>query len=234
MTVTDPEDILESRNILSPAIQEEIEDALELKHVTRLALGLAFLFLTLVFMPYLQEALNTMETTREQAKSLDTNWNTVSLGPGEYQSDSGFARKGDIFTIQFLVTTQYLVDRDKSVDFFIMDAENYQRYQNGESYNALLAEEDLESGTFSQEMPTRGVYYIVFDNNDDFPFEPEEEVKYRFVVYTFQEEETTDPVAGFALVLPSLALSTIGAFGCYSIYQDKKRRLAKEEEREEL
>ena len=210
--------------MLSPQLEEDIQEEINLRHLARFSLGVAVLLITLVLMPFLQDALNTLETTREQVTALDTSWNTVTIPPNQHAADNGWAGKGDTITVQFLVTTALIVDRDNSVDFYIMDEENYQRNCNGEDYDPLLASPDHESGTFSKEVPTSDIYYIVFDNEDDIFFEPEEEVKYRFVIYTFEEDEELDPVVAVVLLLPSLVLMTAGGYGWMDNYYDRKRR----------
>jgi hypothetical protein len=197
-----------------------------------MALGVAFFLLTLVMMPLLQGALNALETSSEQVTDLDTNWNTVTVPAGEHRADSGMCKKGDTITVQFLVTTALIVDRDNSVDFYIMDQMNYQRYCDGEDFDPIFASPDHESGTFSEEVPTSDLYFVVFDNSDDFILEPDEEVKYRFVVYSFKEDESVNPTVAFLLLLPSLVLMGTGGLGFYGSWLDEDWRPKKGKDEE--
>ncbi len=207
---------------LSSVLEREITREIQLRHITRLGLGIGLLIITMTFMPFMQEGLDTVESTHEQVAALDSHWNTVSVAPGDHASDFGKAEDGDVITVQFLVTTQYLIDRDKSIDFYIMDQENYQRYKNGQSFDAIAREENLESGTFSREVAKAGTYYIVFDNSDDILFEPEEEVKYRFVIYRTLESEEEDLMITLVLILPSLVLMATGGYGWWSMRRDQE------------
>ena len=173
-------------------------------------------------MRYIQDSLNALDSAQEQVLALDSNWNTLSVPPGEHAEDSGYAGKNDVITVQFYISTQFLIDRDKSIDFLILDEENYQLYRNGNDYQAFVNEDDLESGTFSRSIPADGVYHVVFDNNDDLFFEPEEEVKYRFVIYTTRTDESIDHTMGLLLLLPSITLMGVGVFGLWSLRKNDK------------
>lgn len=198
---------------LPPRLEVQIHRELELRHLVRFGLGVATLIATLVMMPYLQEALDTIETAQEQVESLDTNWNTVGLEPGQHHADDRKAGKGDTITVQFLVTVPLVVDRDGSIDFYIFDEANYGRYSNQQAATALREEQDKASGTLSVTAPVGDRYYIVFDNRDDLFFEPEEELKYRLVIYTTVESSSQDPLVTAVLLIPSLVLIVIGAWG---------------------
>jgi hypothetical protein len=208
------------RNVLSDELKEDIETELEVRHITRIVLGVALLLLTAVMMPMLQDALHTLNTAQEQVQSLDSDWNTVSISPGEHASDSGGADTGDTITVWFYVSTQYLLDRDKSVDFIILDKENFQLYENGDSYEPLIQEDNLESGTISRRVPKSGTYYVVFDNSDDVFFEPQEEVKYRFTINTFNDKESLNLLVTFVLILPSISMIAIGSYGYWKLHSN--------------
>ena len=216
-------DALRKQNDLSDELKEDIETELDVRHITRIVLGFVFLIITIVMMPMLQDALHTMNTAQEQVQALDTDWNTVSIPPGDHASDSGRTETDDTITVWFLVSTQYPLDRDKSVDFIILDEENFQKYENGDSYEALVQEDNLESGTISRSVPKGGTYYIVFDNSDDIFVEPEEEVKYRFTINTFNNKEDLNPWVTFALLLPSIAMVAIGSYGYWRLHRNDEK-----------
>lgn len=213
-------DAIRKQSDLSDELKEDIETELEVRHIIRIVLGVIFLILTIVMMPMLQDALNTLNTAQEQVQALDSDWNTVSISPGDHASDSGGASTDDTITVWFLVSTQYLVDRDKSVDFIILDEENFQKYENGDSYDPLVQEDNLESGTILRSVPRKGTYYVVFDNSDDFFLEPQEEVKYRFTINTFDKDESLNPIVTIALLLPSLAMIAIGSYGYWKLHEN--------------
>ena len=213
-------DAIRKQSNLSDELKEDIETELEVRHITRIVLGIVFLILTIVMMPILQDALNTLNTAQEQVQALDSDWNTVSISPGDYASDSGGAKADDTITVWFYVSTQYPLDRDKSVDFLILDEENFRKYENGGSYDALVEEDNLESGTISRSVPRDATYYVVFDNSDDLFFEPQEEVKYRFTINTFNNEESLNSWVTVALLLPSMAMIAIGSYGYWRLHRN--------------
>ena len=58
---------------------------------------------------------------------------------------------------------------------------------------------------------------MVFDNSDYYFLEPEEEVKYRLVIYTTIETQEEDPMVSAVLLLPSLVLIGVGGYGLWRI-----------------
>ncbi len=62
---------------------------------------------------------------------------------------------------------EYLVNVGSGkLDFFICDADNYRLYVGGEEFEAFNIEEITESGDIEMSLPTDGVWYAVFSNDN--------------------------------------------------------------------
>jgi len=53
-----------------------------------------------------------------------------------------------------------------NVDFFILDADNFRKYSEGEPFSAYQWREDCRSDEFEVEIPDDDLYYLVFSNED--------------------------------------------------------------------
>jgi len=148
----------------------------------------------------------------------DTEKETVTLEVDEYYGFETTELDKDIE-----LTFEFRTDDNVMIDVYIFDETNFNRYENGLPSTAEKSVENSASGKAKYRTDEEGVYYIVFDNTDYGPADPEGPVTVRLEVTVDEDDKGPDTMVICGILV-------VGAIIVIFIrVKMKKKKRAKEE-----
>ncbi len=122
-----------------------------------------------------------------EAGAQDTKVETVTLQEDEYYGFESTELEKDIE-----LTFSFRTDDDVPIDVYLFDEMNYNRYDNGLTASAEKSVTNAASGSAKYRTDEEGVYYIVFDNTDYGPADPDGAVTIHLKVTVDEDDKGPD------------------------------------------
>jgi len=137
------------------------------------------------------------------ADAQDTKKGTITLGEDEYD---GF--ETDKVDKDVPITIEFDTDGDVPIDAYIFNETNYNRYRTGAQAIAEKSFENTAHGRGKYTTDKEGVYYVVFDNTDYDPADPQGSVTVHYKVTLDEDDPGLDTymicgalIAGFIIIV---------------------------------